>query len=295
MKEILASLLILSTIFARVAGAQDTLQTGFEVIAQIPEARRLAIDPEGLIYVVSASELLQLDHLGDVRARLDGTNAGVFGELSDVDPGNGLIWVLADAEKGNLFRFSKELLHLETIRVPRNTDRELGNSPRLDLQGGFSTALGQPISVATGVAGELFAIDASSQRVLKWDASRRLERVIGDFGSGTGQLAEPISLAADASSLYVADRVLGLVKVYDYFGGHVRNLKARSDLNSITVTQEGLWIIFPQSIWIYSHQGILSRQMVIPLDDPLVAAVPVSNYIILLSDGQLVKAYMQAQ
>ncbi|MXX97408.1 MAG: hypothetical protein F4065_05305 [Rhodothermaceae bacterium] len=289
MKEVLASLLILSTVLARVGGAQDTLQTEFEVIAQIPEARSLAIDPEGLIYVVSASELLQLDHLGEIKARLDGTNAGVFGELSDVDPGNGLIWVLADAEKGNLFRFSKELLHLETIRVPRNTDRELGHSPRLDLQGGFSTALGQPIAVATGVAGELFAIDASSQRVLKWDASRRLERVIGEFGSGAGQLVEPISLTTDASSLYVADRALGLVKVYDYFGGHIRNLKAESDPNSITVTQEGLWIIFPQSIWIYSHQGILSRQMVIPLDDPLIAAVPLLDSILLLTPIQLLR------
>lgn len=292
MKEILASFLILSTVFAGVAEAQDTLQTGFEVIAQIQEARHLAVDPEGLIYVVSASELLQLDHLGDIKARLDGTNTGVFGELSDVDPGNGLIWVLADAEKGNLFRFSKELLHLETIRVPRNTDHELGHSPRLDLQGGFSTALGQPIAVSTGVAGELFAIDASSQRVLKWDASRRLERVIGEFGSGEGQLVEPISLATDASSLYVADRVLGLIKVYDYFGGHIRNLKAGSDLNSITVTQEGLWIIFPQSIWIYSHQGILSRQLVIPLDDPLIAAASFQDHIFLLTPIQLLRLDM---
>lgn len=292
MKEILASFLILSTVFAGVAKAQDTLQTGFEVIAQIQEARHLAVDPEGLIYVVSASELLQLDHLGDIKARLDGTNTGVFGELSDVDPGNGLIWVLADAEKGNLFRFSKELLHLETIRVPRNTDHELGHSPRLDLQGGFSTALGQPIAVSTGVAGELFAIDASSQRVLKWDASRRLERVIGEFGSGEGQLVEPISLATDASSLYVADRVLGLIKVYDYFGGHIRNLKAGSDLNSITVTQEGLWIIFPQSIWIYSHQGILSRQLVIPLDDPLIAAASFQDHIFLLTPIQLLRLDM---
>lgn len=292
MKEILASFLVLSTVFAGVAKAQDTLQTGFEVIAQIQEARHLAVDPEGLIYVVSASELLQLDHLGDIKARLDGTNTGVFGELSDVDPGNGLIWVLADAEKGNLFRFSKELLHLETIRVPRNTDHELGHSPRLDLQGGFSTALGQPIAVSTGVAGELFAIDASSQRVLKWDASRRLERVIGEFGSGEGQLVEPISLATDASSLYVADRVLGLIKVYDYFGGHIRNLKAGSDLNSITVTQEGLWIIFPQSIWIYSHQGILSRQLVIPLDDPLIAAASFQDHIFLLTPIQLLRLDM---
>ncbi len=292
MKGLLASVLILLTAIARIAGAQDTLQIGFEVIAQVPEAQRLAIDPEGLIYVVTSSELLQLDHLGNIKTRLGGTNIGAFGVLSDVDPGNGLIWVLADAENGNLLRFSKELLHLETIRVPRNTDHDLGHSPRLDLRDGFSTALGQPIAVATGVAGELFAIDASSQRVLKWDASRRLERVIGEFGSGARQLVEPISLATDASLLYVADRALGLVKVYDYFGGHLLDLNAGSDLNSITVTREGLWIIFPQSIWIYSHQGILSRQMVIPLGDSLIAAAPLLDSILLLTPTRLLRLEM---
>ncbi len=295
MKPILAILLICSTVLVRIAEAQDTLQTGFEVIVQISEARGLAMDPEGLIYVVSALEMIQLDDTGDIQARIDGTNIGVFGELSDVDPGNGLIWVLADAEKGSLLRFSKELLHLETILVPRNIDREPGHSLQLDLQDEFSTTLGQPIAVATGVSGELFAIDASSQRVLKWDASRRLERVIGEFGSGEGQLVEPISIATNSSFLFVADRNLGVVKVYDYYGGHLRNLEAGYNLNSITVTETELWVIHPREIWIYGIQGRLIRRIVIELDDPLIEAIPVSNQIILLTDRQLLKAYAQAQ
>ncbi len=290
MKGILVGLFVLLMMSVQIAEAQDTLQTGVKVIAQIPEARGLAMDPEGLIYVVSTSELLQLDHQGRVTARLDGTNAGIFGELSGVDPGNGLIWVIADAEAGSLFRFSKELLHLETIQVPGNTESDFGRSPRLDLRDAFTTAPGQPVAVATGAGGELFAIDASSQRVLKWDASRRLERVIGAFGTGAGQLVEPVSLAANASSIYVADRALGVVKVYDYFGGHLRSLNAGSDLNSLTVTEDGVWMIFPRSIWIYSHQGIRSRQIVIKFGVPLIAAVPFQDSIFFLTPNQLLQA-----
>lgn len=289
MSRFFAIVLVSLAIFEQIAEAQDTLHTGFEVIAQIPGAKSLAIDPAGLIYVVSASELIQLDHQGNILTHIDGTSTGVFGDLSDVDPGNGLIWVISDAESGNLLRFSKELLHLETIRVPRDATSELGRSPRLDLRDGFSTALGQPIGVATGVGGEIFAIDAWAQRILKWDPSRRLERVVGTFGSGATQLVEPISITTDASSLYIADRTLGLVKVFDYFGGHIRNLKAGSDLNSITVTEEGLWIIFPQSIRVYSHEGTLSREIVISLDDPLIAAESLPGYILLLTSTQLLR------
>ena len=293
MKNTRINLLLLLIFLAWQVEAQDTLRAGFEVITDISDAHSLAVDPEELIYVVTASELIQLDVQGTIRARLDGTSTGAFGELSDIDPGNGLIWVIADEEKGSLFRFSKELLHLETIRVPRGIHVELERSPRLDSQDGFSVALGQPIAVSTGASGDLFAIEASSQSVLKWDASRRLERVIGDFGTGAGQLIEPVSIATDATSLYVADRALGAIKIYDYFGGYKRDIKTGQDLNNIAVVGEELWVIFPESIRIYSTRGSLSSQIMIKLDAPLIAAVAVSDHMILLTSEQLLRISTQ--
>ncbi len=285
----LPTLLVLLVTFAGIASAQDTLSTGFEVIAHFSEAQALEVDPEGLIYVATMTEVVQLDQDGRVRGSLDGTSAGAFGEISDVDPGNGLIWVIADAEHGHLSRFSKELLHLESIRVPRRANVELERSPRLDLYDGLKTALGRPISISVGSTGALFVVDASSQRVLKWDASRRLERVIGEFGSGAGQLVDPVSLSTDRSLLYVADRALGLVKVYDYFGGHVRNLKATQDVISVTTAGTEVWVVLPQAIWIYDNLGSLSRQIVVEHDSPLLAALPVSDHILLLTSTQLLR------
>ena len=286
-------LFVLLMVLAETAGAQDTLKTGFEVVANFPAARSLEIDSDGLIYVVSASEVVQLDYFGSVKAHLDGTNTGVFGDLADVDIGNGLIWVVADAGNGSLVRFSKELLHLETIRLPRNKETEVGRSPRLDMRDGSTTALGQPIAVVTVATGSLFAVDATSQTVLKWDSSRRLERVIGEFGTGAGELLEPVSIAAGASALYVADRTLGMIKVYDHYGGHIRNLRIGSGLSSILVAGTELWAVFSQAIWIYTHRGQLSRQIVVVFDEPLIAAAPVQNYIMLLTPTQLLRVLVQ--
>ncbi|MDE2827599.1 MAG: hypothetical protein OXL40_09885 [Bacteroidota bacterium] len=286
----LLSLLVFLVTFAGIASAQDTLSTGLEVVAHFSEAQALKIDPEGLLYVATVTEVVQLGQDGRIHGSLDGTSAGSFGEVSDVDPGNGLIWVIADAENGHLLRFTKELLHLESIRVPRSVNVELERSPRLDLYDGLKTALGRPISIAVGSTGAMFVIDASSQQVLKWDSSRRLERRIGEFGAGAGELVEPISLSTDTSLLYVADRALGLVKVYDYFGGHVRNLKATQEVNSVTVAGPEVWVILPQSIWIYDNQGAFLRQVVVDLDSPLLAAIPVSEYILLLTSTRLLRA-----
>ncbi len=285
----LSTLLVLLMTFAGIACAQDTLSTGFEIVAHFSEAQALEIDPEGLLYVATMTEVVQLGQDGRIRASLDGTSAGVFGDISDVDPGNGLIWVIADAENGHLLRFSKELLHLESIRVPRSVNVELERSPRLDLYDGLKTALGRPISIAVGSTGAMFVIDASTQQVLKWDSSRRLERSIGEFGAGAGELVEPISLSTDTSLLYVADRALGLVKVYDYFGGHVRNLKATQEVASVTVAGAEVWIIMPQAIWIYDNRGTFLRQVVVELDSPLLAAIPISKHILLLTSTRLLR------
>lgn len=285
----LLTLLVLSVAFAGIACAQDTLSTGFEVVAHFSEAQALEIAPEGLLYVATMTEVVQLSQDGKIHASLDGTSAGAFGEISDVDPGNGLIWVIADAENGHLLRFSKELLHLESIRVPRSVNIELERSPRLDLYDGLKTALGRPISIAVGSTGAMFVVDASSQQVLKWDSSRRLERSIGEFGAGAGELVEPISLSTDTSLLYVADRALGLVKVYDYFGGHVRNLRATQEVTSVSVAGAEIWIIMPQAIWIYNNRGTFLRQVVVELDSPLLAAVPISKHILLLTSTRLLR------
>ncbi|MCY4234043.1 MAG: hypothetical protein OXE59_09950 [Bacteroidetes bacterium] len=289
MKQVLRGVVVISVFVVSFAEAQDTLKAGFEVIADISDARALAVDQDGLLYVVSASTMFLFNDDGQLITSLDGTSGGVFGELTDIDPGNGLIWVLADFDFGSLHRFSKELLHLETIRIPSNSATELGRSPRVDLRDEFATTLGQPIAVSTGQSGEIFAIDVSAQHVIKWDNSRRLERKIGEFGTGDGQLVEPIRIATDATSVYVADRSLRRINIYDYFGGYERSVQTEEDVKHITVFDEELWIVYTDQIMIYKNRRRLSRQMIVELDDSLIAAEPTVDFLFLLTSNQLIK------
>jgi len=289
MKAILQCIFILLLIDVRSLGAQNTSNPEYQVLAEITEPRSLALDRGGLIYVVTASKILQLDPQGTVLSHLDGTNLGVFGDLSDIAPGTGLIWVIADADHGSLYRFTKELLHLETIRVPRNAQTEVGRSPRVEFPDQRTTLLGQPISVSVGVSGELFAIDASSQSVLKWDGSRRLERTIGAFGSGAGQLINPSKTATDATLVYVADQSLNEIKVYDYFGGYVMSIQTKQEVKSITTADDQLWVVFENGIKVYSDQGRLDQELNVQLNDPLIGAEPFEDQLYLLTDKNVLR------
>ena len=289
MKTFLRCVIILLLIHVRSSEAQSTSHQEYQVLADMIEPRSLAIDQGGLIYVVTASEMLLLDAQGSVLSHLDGTNLGVFGDLSDIAPGAGLIWVIADADHGSLHRFTKELLHLETIRVPRNAETEVGRSPRVEFPDPLTTPLGQPISVAVGASGEIFAVDASSQNVLKWDASRRLERRIGEFGSGAGQLIDPSKIEADPTLVYVADRSLEVVRVYDYFGGYVRSIQTDQEVKSIVKVDDQLWIVYSNSIKTYSHQGRLDQEIDIQLDEPLIGAEPFEDNVYLLTSKNLLR------
>ena len=74
-----------------------------------------------------------------------------------------------------------------------------------------------------------------------------------------------------------------------FFGGHVRNLKATQDVISVTIAWTEVWVVLPQAIWIYDNLGSLSRQIVVEHDSPLLAALPISDHILLLTSTQLLR------
>ena len=281
----LVLLLFLPTIQAQPV---DTLLTGLEHIASIPDARQLAIDAEGVLYIVTEREIVLVDVEGQVQARLGGSGIddGAFEEVADIDPGAGLIWVVADAGGGKLMRFSRTLLHLETLLVPPAGLGESWRASREDPRSDELQDVGRPIAVAVGVGGELFAIEETAQRVLKWDASRRFERTIGDFDATRGQLQDPVSLAVDAEHLYVADRGLGAVLAFDYFGGFVRRYAARDDVSNVWAAGGELWVVLQDAVWVFAVGGRI-RGFRFELEDPLLAAAAVGPWLVLLTPGKI--------
>lgn len=294
------ALLILLFATAPVAAAQpaDTLIAEAEALAEFDAARALGVDASGTLFVVDAGKdaVLQLDPDGGLRASLGGpgVHEGQFDEPADIDPTNGLLWIVADAGNSRLQRFSRTFLHMETLpvaRINRFTPGVAGRTVPVGEESGFDDADGRPIAVVTSNANEIFAIDEAQGLVLKWDASRRLERAIGGYDDGAGALVDPVALAVDAASLYVADRGQAAVLVYDLFGGFIRVLAPgrADDVRAVTITADQLWIILPERILLYHTRGRLLRVLDVQLGEPLVDAAHFKGTTYLLTPTRLLR------
>lgn len=276
----------------------DTVVTEAVVLARFKEAHALAVDPAGLLYIADAGAdaVLQLGPTGTRMALLGGpgTGEGEFDNPADIDPTNGLVWVVADAGNSRLQRFSRTLLYLESIPVAR-IDRFTPGSPSRvanigrEVQG--AEADGRPIAVVTSSANEIFAIDGAQGLVLKWDASRRLERAIGGFDAGEGALGEPVALAVAEELLFVADQGQDAVLVYDHFGGYVRTLAPGRavDVRGLAVSGDDLWIVLPHRLLVYGTRGRLRRVIDVNLggDEPLEDLARFGDWTYLLTPTRL--------
>ena len=297
MKRIILILLLAASHLA-VAQPADTLVTQAEVLVQFDEARALGVDPSGKLYVVDAGQdvVVQLSTDGSVLASLGGPGAhdGQFDEPADIDPTNGLLWVVADAGNSRLQRFSRTFLHLETLPVARITHFTPGVAGRtvpIGDESGGDDADGRPIAVATSNANEIFTIDEAQGVVMKWDASRRFERAVGGYDDGEGALVDPVALAVDATSLYVADRGQDAVLLYDLFGGYIRTLAPgrAEDVQTLDVSGDELWIVLPGRLLVYHTRGRLLRVLDVDLGESLVDVGHYDGVTYLLTATRLLK------
>ena len=216
-----------------------------------------------------------------------GAEHGQFDQPADLDPTNGLVWVVADKGNGRVQRFSGSFLHMETLPVLR-ADRFMEAVP----EPGHGIGDGYPIAVATSPSSEIFVIEELDGLLLKWDAARRPERVIGGFGRGAGALKEPVALAADEQRLYVADRSHAAVLVFDHFGGLIRMIARgeAKEVRALSVVEGSLWVVLPEAILAYTLEGVKTRVIGVQIGEDLVDAQPYADVIYLLTATRLIQA-----
>jgi hypothetical protein len=255
----------------------DTVIAEADVLARFEDARALAVDPAGMLYVVDAgpSVVHLLDRRGRPTATLGGpgTAEGQFNEPADIDPTNGLLLVVADAGNGRLQRFSRSLDYRESVPVGRVGGG--GGQPTYLWERDYTgnDATGRPVAVVMSASNATYAIDADQGLVLLWDVARRPAGVVGGFGEGDGRLVEPVALAIDpGEALYVADRGRAAVLVYDLFGSYVRTVAAglAEEVQATTVHGSYVWIVLPRRLLVYTLQGRLEQVLEVSLGEPLV-------------------------
>ena len=254
------------------------------------DARALAVGG-GALYVVdgAASAVVVLTPAGAALGVLGGAGVGDGALLdpTDVDPTNGQAVFVTDPGAGTVTHFTAEGRAAETVAVPEVDPARAGRAVGPDLR---DLPRGRPTAVAAAADGALYVVEAGRGVVLRLDAQRRVERVLGGPDAGPAALRTPVGLAvADDGTLWVADAGRGGVQAFDPFGAPGRFLSA-PDGGPVAVSVAGdtVAVVGPGAVALHGRGGL---ERVVPWDGaaPLVDAVLTDSGLIGLTRTRLVR------
>lgn len=282
----------------------DTTITSGTPIAKFSDPRAVAVDPAGVLFVVDASTctVIRLTQSGRRLSVHGGPGSGEyeFDAPSDIDVSAGLIWLVADEGNGRIKRYSSEFLHLGSMPVDLSSfvvTQSAGTGGFREEEGDpLRYSGGRPIAVAGNLSDETFAIDANSGVVIKWNSARRIERVFGGMGQLRGALVDPVSLAVDANGhVYVADRGLKAVVVYDRFGTFARRIAdgLADGITAVSVADDRLIVVMPYRLGVYDLRGTLLRTYGLDLGEPLRDASVANGAFFVLTEHRLIRVPFQ--
>ena len=264
------------------------------VLAQFEEARALAVDPRGRLYVADAGRSVvgifeadgtRRDVLGGA-----GTRPGTFDTPSDIDPTNGQALLVADTYNGRIQRFSAEGQYLESLPVGQTGRRTAGEWTFQDGQGGApAQGDGRPIGVARDDEGAVFVLDARDRRVWKWSDVGRSQAVVSGRG---GRLQDPVALALGPDRrLYVADAGREAVLIYDAVGTFRRRVAgpSLSGVQALAVHRGRLWIVCPHRVLAWDRREGVVAEHTVDLGEPLVDVAAYQDRVYLLTETRLLR------
>ncbi len=229
------------------------------LIAEFGNATRLSIDGFGKLYVIDegAGQLVRLTGDGLIRERFGGAGSPVT-EPAGVDPTNGLTIFVTDRSSGRIIRLSRDLIPIGTVEGRRASDisriqTDNAHADRRPIQ---------PTDIAVGRDSDIFVIDREQRNVVQFNSRYQIERRVGAFGSGPGELTDPIALylSIDGLHLLVLDAEARAVFVYDVNGTFLRRLDYPFEGYAVSIkdTSRGLALAYRSGIAI-SHEGGWSK------------------------------------
>jgi len=276
----------------------DTITTAdVRTLAAFDDARALAIDPRGRLYVADAGrDIVAILNTGGMRLHTlggSGVRPGRLTEPLDVDPTNGLQLLVADAGNGRIQRFSSEGQFLESLPLHRPAKtKPSGSVFEQDRESLAAGASGRPTAVVSTSDQNILALDGHHRALLRWDSTRRVEVLASANAVGSTALRDPVALALNANRrLYIADAEA--ILVFDRFGTFIRRLDlpgAGTSVRALAVHNQRLWIIRPRSLVALSPDtGRVLRTHAVRLDAPLVDAAFDDSQLYLLTATTLVQ------
>jgi hypothetical protein len=267
---ILVLLLILCILDSRAVNAQspDTTISRATSLARFQDARALAVDARGQLYVVDAGtdKIYRLNSEGRVLNQLGGRGSGnyQFDEPVDIDPTNGLDIFVADSGNNRVQHFSSELRFLDTrdLQFETNTSAQIAGyySTNADYSNKLIISDGTPMAISANVAKEIFAIDQSHSFIVKWDAEKRVERQFARFDAGDAAVLDGVSMvSAPNGHVFIADRGRGAIMEYDHNGNYIRRMGSGQlkQLNAVSLFGDRIMAVMSNKMAVYDSEGKL--------------------------------------
>ena len=225
--------------------ASDTLLTELRSTGEFQHAFRLAINPQGAIYVADADRN-QILLIADERT--PAVSIGGYGwEASTFDRPTGLATdglnlFVADQGNHRIQRFDRSLNFVSSFST-RDTSVS-------------ALRFGYPLGVALSRSGELFVLDGENLRVVKFGPTLRFERSFGDIDDQRARLRHPLKILVGSNDhVYVLepDRLLE----FDMFGHYLRAVGGGmfADAKSFALTPGGFLILSGEVIRWFSERG----------------------------------------
>lgn len=275
----------------------DTLVVSTAPAATFSDARSIAVDFNGRIYIVDAARSMIFIHDTDGKFIASfggpGTDEGQFDEPVDIDPTTSLLLNVADAGNSRIQRFTHDFRFIENLPVPSQTGSSGDESPSFRPGAGrvVTPADGFPIAVVSSRTDDLYVIEDVSQRVLRWDRDRRNRWEIGQNLNLAENVADPIDLAIAGDVLLVADRGREAILVYDLFGFFIRAMAETQlkNIMAVKVDRDKIFAILPTRIIRFDMRGRLEQtvHLVMPENETLVDAAARNDLVYLLTHRSL--------
>jgi hypothetical protein len=188
-----------------------------------------------------------------------GWESGSFDQPSGLWAGNGLDIYVADYGNHRIQRFDRTLTFVSSLSTRSSEDNTM--------------AFGYPLDVTVSRFGTLYICDTENNRIVRVDASNKVEGTFGGFGGGAGKLEHPLQVVLGPSDqVYVLDppRVL----VFDLFGNflHVLSEGLLQSPKRIAGDERGIVVADGRDLVFFSglHRPVLQ----VPITDVTGAGTP---------------------